>query len=56
VESFSPLSIRMLMLDGTLLIILIFFSNARYDFPNAGQPSILVHVPSTSDGKGAKTL
>jgi len=42
--SFSPLSIRMLVFGGTLLIVLKLGSKARNDFEYLGQPSRFIHL------------
>ena len=47
--SFSPLSIRMLVFDGTLLIVFKFGSIAINEFHHIRQPSKLVHFSDDSD-------
>ena len=47
--SFSPLSIRMLVFEGTLVIVIKFGSNAKNELWYNGQPSKLVHLSDDSD-------
>ena len=47
--SFSPLSIRMLIFEGTRVIVIKFGSNAKNELWYYGQTSKLVHLPDDSD-------